>query len=162
VPVEDPYPDEDSHWSGGVEPDEKLKAVPVEDPYPDEDSHWSGSVEHVEELKAVPVEDPCPDEDSHWSSGVQPGGGHSRIAGGALRSAQRRHSGGCSSWWSFFSVWLSTPHHPSKEPRGLFLLLLTGGLALGLVLLRVPCWCFGAAEEEPGIVWAKIQEKMVI
>ena len=45
---------------------------------------------------------------------------------------------------------------------GLFLLLLTGGLALGLVLLRVQCWCCGAAEEEPGIVWAKIQEKMVI
>jgi hypothetical protein len=51
------------------------------------------------------------------------------------------------------------------------LLLLTGGLALGLVLLRaplglvllrVPCWCCGAAEEEPGIVWAKMQEKMVI
>ena len=39
VPVEGPYPDEDSHWSGGVEPDEKLKAVPVEDPYLDEDSH---------------------------------------------------------------------------------------------------------------------------
>ena len=49
-----------------------------------------------------------------------------------------------------------------KRASRSFLLLLTGGLALGLVLLRVPCWCCGAAEEEPGIVWAKIQEKMVI
>ena len=61
----------------------------------------------------------------------------------------------------FFRVAFDAP--PSfKRASRFFLLLLTGGLALGLVLLRVPCWCCGAAEEEPGIVWAKIQEKMVI
>jgi hypothetical protein len=36
-----------------------------------------------------------------------------------------------------------------------------GAAASSGVLLCVPCWCCGAAEENPGIVWAKIQEKTV-